>query len=514
MENKYDLIIVGAGITGLSTGITYKKLYPNNRVLIIEKNSVVGGCVGTFARKGYKFDTVQMITDVSELMEFLGIDIQLYRFQDDLGRLFLINSLDKSRKIFNFTADINLFEEYLKNQFPGDNKKIQNFFKYSKKMYNELHYLKTEPTIIDYIKILLNCPKIIINSSVVYHMFLEKFKFSNPDIYEVFDYFSSFSGLSGNRCASLLTVCAMITALHGSFRPQKGFVEFPIKLRDKYIEMGGEILMKSGVTEILIESGTSKGVELENGEKVYADIVVSTADIKTTFSRMVGYDVIEEANKKYAEKVRSVRMSPSGFAVHIGLDDKVDLKKYSLDKGFNILTTGRQTHSKMFDYWDREELLLSEDEFHFAIISNSLQTGNKLNLVLHIVPVPSKYWIELKKNDYEKYSDEKMKVAKHYLNLVEKYIISDLSKHIEMIDVSTPATYARYINSPTGSNYDMMPVPNNFGKNRLKTRTPIKNLFVPKFSHGIWPSMQAGLQVVDMISEGKIMNGNARYHKS
>jgi hypothetical protein len=92
-------------------------------------------------------------------------------------------------------------------------------------------------------------------------------------------------------------------------------------------------------------------------------------------------------------------------------------------------------------------------------------------------------------------------------------MIPGLRDHIKLIDVSTPATYARFIGSPTGSNYDMLPVPGNFGKNRLKTRTPVKNLFHPKFSHGIWPSMQAGLQVVDMISGGKIMNGNAAYPK-
>lgn len=77
------------------------------------------------------------------------------------------------------------------------------------------------------------------------------------------------------------------------------------------------------------------------------------------------------------------------------------------------------------------------------------------------------------------------------------------------MDVSTPATYKRYIGSPTGSQYDMLPLPSNFGKNRLPTRTPVKGLFLPKFNHGIWPSLQAGLQVVDMISGGKIMNGNA-----
>jgi hypothetical protein len=76
-----------------------------------------------------------------------------------------------------------------------------------------------------------------------------------------------------------------------------------------------------------------------------------------------------------------------------------------------------------------------------------------------------------------------------------------------------PHFYLLNNGSPTGSQYDMMPVPGNFGKNRLPTRTPIEGLFVPKFSHGIWPSIQAGLQVVDMITHGKIMSGNSSFKK-
>ena len=93
------------------------------------------------------------------------------------------------------------------------------------------------------------------------------------------------------------------------------------------------------------------------------------------------------------------------------------------------------------------------------------------------------------------------------------HMIPNLKEHILFTDITTPATYKRYIGSPTGSQYDMLPVPSNFGKNRLPTRTPIKGLFLPKFSHGIWPCLQAGLQVVDMISGGKIMQGNSSLSK-
>jgi len=72
-------------------------------------------------------------------------------------------------------------------------------------------------------------------------------------------------------------------------------------------------------------------------------------------------------------------------------------------------------------------------------------------------------------------------------------------------------TFARYSGSPTGSIYDMAPYPDKFGRKLLKMRTPIKGLFQPKFSHGVWPSLQAGMQVVAMILDGKIMYSNTSY---
>jgi hypothetical protein len=86
-----------------------------------------------------------------------------------------------------------------------------------------------------------------------------------------------------------------------------------------------------------------------------------------------------------------------------------------------------------------------------------------------------------------------------------------MRSHIAYTDIASPATFARYSGSPTGSKFDVAPYPDNFGKNRLPMRTPIKNLYQPKFSHGIWPCLQAGIPVVDMIMDGKIMDGNSRY---
>lgn len=128
------------------------------------------------------------------------------------------------------------------------------------------------------------------------------------------------------------------------------------------------------------------------------------------------------------------------------------------------MTTGRETHAKMFKYWYKDELLLSDECFNLAVICPSEMIGGKQNLVIRVVPVPA----------------EKHKVAEFYINKEEQYMISGLKEHIKLIDISTRTTTQRYIGSPTGSNYDMLPEPSNFGKNQLPARTPLKVLYYTK----------------------------------
>ena len=122
-------------------------------------------------------------------------------------------------------------------------------------------------------------------------------------------------------------------------------------------------------------------------------------------------------------------------------------------------------------------------------------------------------WAKLRETDRSKYNEEKNKWGDFFINIVEKYLIPDLREHILISDISTPATYARYSSSPTGSIFDMAPYTNNFGRTRLKMRTPIKGLFQPKFVHGVFGSLLAGMQVNDMMLNNKVMGGYARLKK-
>lgn len=501
------MIVVGGGIAGLSSALAYAKTAGpgGKRTLVLEKNAVVGGCVSSFARGGFKFDTVQFAPDLRDLLDYFGVDLPMRRFEPCLARLFLADPERKTARTFEVPSSRDAFRESLRARFPAERRRVDAFFRAAAAMFGELRFLKTEPTPAETANILFRCPRLLAASPRTYHRFLAGFGIRGGELFEILDLFSAFAGLSGDRCAALMTVSAMTASLDGAWRPEGPFVRLPLALRDRLVELGGEVRTRTAVSRILVRDGAARGVELENGETLLSDCVVSTVDAKLFAEKLVGTEVLRRAGSGFERKLRNSRMSPSAFAVHLGLDAGTDPAEFGLDCGYGLLTTGGGAHGRMFDAWDRGELLLRGGEFHLGLSCS----GNALTILL--APAPLGDWPALRERSPERYREEKERIADFCVDRVEEYLIPGLRRRIAARDVSSPATFARWLGSPAGSVFDLLPVPENFGKNRLRTRTPIRGLFQPKFSHGIWPSMQAGLQVADMLFDRAVMDGNARF---
>ncbi len=513
IPERVSCIVIGGGITGLSTAITWAKNNPSDEkpVLLLEKEPGLGGYVTSFKRKDYLFDTVQLIPDSFAVLKYFGIDIDLKQFEGYYARIFLTDTTTGKVKCIAIPSGVEAFRTFLLQNYPNDEKAINKYFIYAQKMFDELFHLKVEPTFFEILNILFKCPKIITQSSKTFRQFLKRFHFSEPEISEIFDVFAAFSGLPSERVAALLPVSAMTVSLQGSYRPYKGFIEFPHKMKVRLKELGGHILTNTTVEKILIENNRAIGVQCENGKRFYADYVVTTIDPKVGMQKLVGKELLQKQSPSYARKVDTAKMSASAFMINLGLDEEIDLEALGFNCGYNLLTTGKGIFNKLYKTYEKGDRFMSKDEFFIPVICPSLPLGKKNALTMFVYPASVGDWCTLRDNDYAAYTKKKTEIAQHFIGLVEQYMIPGLCKHIQVMDIATPATFVRYSGSPTGSKFDMAPYPTNFGKNRLKMRTPIKNLFQPKFSHGIWPCLQAGIQVVDMIMDRKIMGGNSRY---
>lgn len=80
-----------------------------------------------------------------------------------------------------------------------------------------------------------------------------------------------------------------------------------------------QVEIRSGVAvqNIMMDADRATGVRLESGEEITAAVVVSNADPKTTFNKLVGLPNIETG---LARRVKNIRMKSGAAKLHLALD--------------------------------------------------------------------------------------------------------------------------------------------------------------------------------------------------
>ncbi|HPV99070.1 MAG TPA: NAD(P)-binding protein, partial [Spirochaetota bacterium] len=87
----YDLIIIGSGVTGLSSGLMWLKNTRDKKTLILEKNPYPGGYITAFRRGAYVFETTQLFPDVVDILDYLGLDIKLKPYTGTFMRRLVVD---------------------------------------------------------------------------------------------------------------------------------------------------------------------------------------------------------------------------------------------------------------------------------------------------------------------------------------------------------------------------------------------------------------------------------------
>jgi phytoene dehydrogenase-like protein len=132
---------------------------------------------------------------------------------------------------------------------------------------------------------------------------------------------------------------------------------------------GVEIRCDVSVKQILLDVDKVVGIEMADGEKIDSELVVSNADPKTTFLKLVGARNIETG---FARRVDNIRMQGKAAKLHLALDDLPvfkDLAENQLGNRIIIAPTLNYIeqafdHSKYGEYSNEPAMEISIPSIH------------------------------------------------------------------------------------------------------------------------------------------------------
>jgi prolycopene isomerase len=320
-QAKYDVIIVGAGMGGLSAGDFLAR--EGKRVLILEKHDKAGGYLTSFTSRGYTFDSaIFHLTEMApgqtipQFIRYWGGEVSAtkvqYKFRYFIG--------DKEYLIDGRNA-----EEALINYFPEESGTIRKFFRLSRRMFDET--------------VGRGAPK------PPYEMsFLEKMEFGIASLFKrrMFLKYGAKHSVKvleslfrDKRLASIIWAYYPIHSLvffgHAfgwemmrrdqNYYPQGGMQTIPDATVKALAKSGGRLLLKSEVEEILVSDGRAVGVRCVDGSTHYSDIVISNAPIHHTLYRLLKN---EPGLEGLRAKVEKRKVFVSGMFVFLGVDENYD----------------------------------------------------------------------------------------------------------------------------------------------------------------------------------------------
>ena len=442
----YDIIIIGAGLGGLTAGAKLSK--EGKKVLLIEQHDIPGGCATTFKRKDYTFEV-----GLHEMDGLQGVDMKIKIFRD-LGVFDNVEFL-RVPEFYHFVNErieitvphnpekaINTLTE----RFPEEEEGIKAYFDQiinAKKKAKEAEG-KPEISVGEFL------------DSVIGNEDLKLILLGNLGYYHDDPYSLSLIYYSLAQARYYLG--------GGNFI-KGGSQKLSDYLSGFITRNGGEVIFKHMVKEIIVEDNNATGVKyvsVKNGEEkifsAFAGEIIANAAVPNVANLLPN-----ESGEKLKQQIKNFKNGASLLTIYLGF--KKELKDigsnyYSSFIFDNSIKSQADIKANNHAGFDKRSFTFVD----YSQVDSALTKGGKSVGVICGIDYLSD-WENLGK---EAYKTKKQEVAEIYIDKLEN-LIPGIKEHIDYYEVGTSKTVAHYTLNPEGAVYGFAQTPERMMTDKIET---------------------------------------------
>ncbi|HEY3352117.1 MAG TPA: NAD(P)/FAD-dependent oxidoreductase [Polyangia bacterium] len=431
-----DVIIIGAGMAGLSAGC-YAQMN-GYRSRIFESHALPGGLCTAWKRRGYVFDASihMLMSSTSGMFHRMWQELGVVQGRQFVHHDVVTHIETMGRKVDIF-ADLDRLEHELLALSPGDAGLIRQLIRMARpfvgfdleldkprELWGPRDYLKQLRAMLPLLGVLRHA-----KSS------LQGFasQCQDPCLAEVVRLLVDTPGWPMPE-VPLITALVVLAAYHtrNAGTPLGGSIKVAQTVAKHYRGLGGTIHFNSRVAKILVEHDRAVGIRLADGSEHRADAVIAAADGRTAiFDLLEGRYASPEIRRAYAEW----KVYPPLIQVMLGVarDLSAEPRHVIFDLPRPLLVAG-QARTKL-------------DVLHYSHDPSMAPPGKSVAQVWYTSNYD--YWSTLRQ-DEAAYAAEKRRVADLTITELDRRW-PGFAPQVEVVDVATPVTYARYTGNWQGS---------------------------------------------------------------